>query len=202
MYRRLPLLLLLAAPLWGQVSEDVRPDGEDDPSTWRLDDGGTGCDAADCFAEVDEDPDGVLDDLEVNTGTNNDAITFTFETPTTCTAPSGDQVFNVRSSRCTEAGVETANGTTPNYGIELWCGGVLQLELAATHAVATLDQDDRHTWAWDADCASDGSDVEVYFEAHRAGGGGNRRYPCIEAVEWECEMPAASTRSRAHVIGR
>jgi hypothetical protein len=184
-------LLLVALPAFGQVSENVIPDNDNGEANWRLDNGGTACSSADCAAEIDESP-ASPDGLEPNTATNNDAWLISFATPSTCTVPSGTQTFDTVISRCTEAGVETTGGTNPNYDIDLFCGGVSKASIASAVTVSTEDQRTAHTWTWDATCTID--NVEVQITAHRAGGGGNRRYPCVEAIEWECEQPAASTR--------
>jgi hypothetical protein len=187
------LLLLLAAPLSAQVSENVIPDNDNNDANWRLDNGGTACSSADCAAEIDESP-ASPDGLEPNTATNNDAWLISFATPSTCTAPGGTQTFDTVMSRCTTGGVEAAGGTDPNYDIAISCNGVTQATIASVVTISSVDQRTAHTWAWDTDCASDGSDVEVLITIRRAGGGDNRRYPCVEAIEWECEQPAAGGR--------
>jgi hypothetical protein len=189
--RILAVALLIAAPAFGQVSENVIPDNDNNDANWRLDNGGTACNSADCAAEIDEDP-ASPDGLEPNTDTNNDAWLISFATPSTCTAPSGTQTFDTVMSRCATGGVETSGGSDPTYDIALFCGGVSKATIATAVTITALDQRTAHTWTWDATCTI--ANVEAQITIHRLGGGGSRRYPCVEAIEWECEQPAASTR--------
>ena len=199
--RYLIVLLLLLPSLALAQDQNLAPTGDYNDADFRLNDGGTACDTAACETEVDESP-ASPDGLEVNTGTNNASIIFNMDDPSD--NPSGvtdAQTIQIISSRCTEAGVETSGGTNPNFDLYVSCGGSDHQTLVTAQTQSGIDQDNSYNWTFGGSCAADGTDVEVRFVAHRAGGGGNRRYPCIEAIEWEVTHAAAGgARRRVWVI--
>jgi hypothetical protein len=208
MSRRLALLLLLlAAPLVAQ-DQSLAPDDASADTTWQPDNNAD-CTATDCGTDTCEDHVGTAppsdDDVVLTTATNNDVMVFDFPTPSANPATTASaQNFDIIMSRCTEGCVEAAAGTDPNFDLEMLCSGVSKTTIFSAQSITTLDERDAtNTWTYtpDGDCDAAGANVQMRITIHRAGGGGNRRYPCIEEVEWEVTHAVASTRSRAHVIG-
>lgn len=186
-------LLLLAAPLAAQ-DQNLGPDGEDGPVLWFLTDGGTTCNTAACDAEVNELA-SAPDDAEVNTATNNGVILFDFPTPSADPDSGTDaQTFQVISDRCNASGSVQSGGTDPNFDLELWCNGSkIGADLVTGQVISDVtNQSNSFTWTLTGGCASNGSDVQVLWQNHQAGGGGNRRHSCIDVIEWEVTHASAS----------
>lgn len=189
-YRRLPLLLLLAAPAWG--AEDVDPDGTIAYSNETC--------TTTSHSTLNEDPDTPGGDWcdSVDDGTNT-LWHLNMATPTgNPTTTSEGQTFAVYVKKCCVAG-----GTNPTISLDLYCGGVLVENNGTSSVTSETGELITQTFTFGGVCTSDGSDVEVYIDCQRSGGSGaNRRSCSVDAVEWIADVAAASTRSRAHVIGR
>ena len=183
-------LLVIAALVWSpfyvlaQGDQDLPPTTCLDCASW------TGA-----VTDVDEDPDGGGDNAIQTTTTNNDDWRVGFDPPSSNPDTGTDaQAFELLISKCTNAtpGVEDAGGSDPTVDVEVYCNGSQDQVLAEAVVITGDDQSVRQVWTFStANCSSDGSDVELLVQVHRAGGGGNRRYPCIEASEWEVTHAAA-----------
>lgn len=191
------LLLVVVVPATSQ-DQSLAPDGDEENALWFQDDNSActaslQCDTVACDASVNELP-ASPDDIVVASVTNNNRIHFDFPTPSSNPSTSASaQTFEVVISRCTSVCVEDAGGTDPNYDIELLCNGISKGDIASAQAVTGLDQLLSHafTYTVDGDCTPDGANVQVGIQNHQAGGGGNRRHACVEAVEWEVTHAAA-----------
>jgi hypothetical protein len=189
--------LLLLAPVAFAQDQLVYPDTDDNDASW-VNNAGTACNATTCDDDIDEAA-ASPDNNVLSTITTGDTTLIGFATPSSSpSTAAAAQAFEIVMSRCTEAtpGVEDAGGTDPTYDLSLYCNGSSVTTLATGVTVTSLDQADKYTWQLTGACASDGSDVEAFVTVTRAGGGGNRRYPCIETIEWEVTYASASTRQR------
>lgn len=194
-----PVLLLLAAPLMAQDEELAPTADATNPSDVFNDACATGCDSADCFEEINEDPDGAADDLVVATVTQSATIIFDFGTPASNVSTGASaQNFDYTMSRCDDDAncTERGLGNNPTFNLDVYCGGTLDHNVVTGEAITTEDEAKATAWTFStggaATCATDGSDMQVRFTLIRAGGGGNRNYACIENFEWEVTWAAAA----------
>jgi hypothetical protein len=194
-------ILLLLFPLSAFAQDQVlNPDGDEENAAFRINGGGvcsTRCDAFACDTQVDEghaSPDG---NIVTQGGAAGQTMFFDFPTPSANPSTSaGAQNFDITVSRCDSVCDESAGGTDPTYDIAILCNGVLKTTINTAVTITGLDQNDA-TNAWtftsDGDCPADGSTVQVRFTSGRAGGGGSRRWACIEAVTWDVTHASAAT---------
>lgn len=193
------ILFLLALPVAAQ-DETLQPDAENNPSTVLNDSCSTACNATTCDDDVDEGQ-GSADGLEVSTLTNNASIIFDFPNP--ASNPSGSQTMDLVMSRCDDDAscTERTAGTDPPFSAWITCNGTDDTQIFNAQAVTTTDELHQGAFTFPAACAADGSDLGVRILLARAGGGGNRNYSCIEAVDWDVTWASATT-PQVIVVGR
>lgn len=181
------ILLALLLPSLAMAQDQVlAPNAEAHSANWNHDNQGTSCTGSDCFVEIDE-ASGSPDGLEINTVISGAIYVGDFPTPSSSPSTDTDaQTFVLVSSSCNAAGEEDDGGTNPNFSLNVNCNGVDVLTLATATTIVGLDQVNSYDFTFDdVQCAADGSDLAMRFLAGQAGGGGNRRWGCIEAMEWE-----------------
>lgn len=199
------LLTLFGCMIAGAQDQVLQPDGEDNPTDVFTDACTTACNAAACDDDVDEGQ-GSADGLEVSTTTQNATIQFDFPTPSSAPGEGASaQAFDLVMSRCDDDAscTERTGGTDPAFSAEVRCNGTIITggTLFSGQAITTTDQLHTGTWTFNTtDCASDGSDVQVFVTLTRAGGGANRNYACIEAIDWDVTWAAVAEEMM--VIGR
>ena len=189
--RWLALLLLVAAPLAAQ--EDVRPDHLNQTSGWSG-----------AYTDIDEDVDGTLDGNLVWTSiAGNKLIWVGFASPSADpTTGTDEQTIKIAATKNTSTGSEDAGGGTPTYDIDVSSdNGTEWASLATGVSINGLDQIDSYTWTYPAGTGdpTDGSLVVVRFTTDSAGGGPNRRFGAIEAIEWVASV--ASAADQMMIIG-
>lgn len=200
MRSRLLIALLLLVPVAGFAQDQTLPPTSDLVDSAAMFNStstcATACSTTDCAAAIDELPsiDGVTVTAIATTGDRTMRVTF--DTPSSDPSATADaQTMDIRISRCVVACTEATGGTNPTATAEVYCNGSLHQTLYTAVAITGLDQDQSTTWTHGGACATDGSDVELRLTVLHAGGGGNRRWSCIEAVEWEVTHATAG-RSR------
>lgn len=195
--RALILIVLLAAcTLAMAADEELAPTGENGNSSWWSQGSSSNpCSTSSCELDVDEDPDGTPDGNIVATQTDSSFLVFDFNTPGDTPATGTDaQAFHVLMSECDDTSpmTESVGSGVPTYDIYLYCNGSSVSAIATGVAINSQDQSTVHTWTMNlGSCAADGSDVQVGISQTANGGGPNKRWGCIEALEWEVTYTVA-----------
>ena len=216
--RLLLALFLLAAPLAAQ-DQSLAPNQDHAPtSAWNNSSASSSCagstacsnSSTNCTLNVDESPQSADGNIAA-TASNNQWVGFHFPTPTSSpSTTTDDQTFDITMSRCNASCEESSGGTDPSYDIEWGCTDddvtVTSTSIATNQTITSLDMNTSHTWTFSAasgECVgnSDGNNVIIELKNNQAGGGGNRRHACVEAVEWEVTHAAAGAPRRLWIVG-
>ena len=192
------VLFLLAAPLAAQ-DQSLGPDGDSGTSTIFEDNCSTGCNTGQCWDDINE-AYASSDDVMTRTVTNGATIIYDFPTPSANPSTSTDaQSLDIEVSRCDDDAscTERTGGSDPSFSLAIYCNGsplTTPQVLFSGQAVTGIDQTHAGTtFTFDTtDCATDGSDLQVFVTYTRSGGSAaNRNWACVDVIEWNVTHGAA-----------